>query len=108
MAKEALDAVKEAEDKAREIMAEALKRSRDIRGEAENQAEKKFKEILLEATKEADLIKEKAKAEGEEIAQPILDKGKLEASRLESLESKDLGDAVNIIIERIVKANGDR
>lgn len=108
MAKEALDAVKEAEDKARELMAEAGKRSRDIRREAENQAETKFKQILQDASKESDLLKEKAKAEGESIAKPILEKGEQEASRLESLESKDLGDAVNIIIERIVKANGNR
>jgi V/A-type H+-transporting ATPase subunit G/H len=108
MAKEALDAVKEAEDKAREIMAESAQKARDIRRNAEGEAERKFKEILLDASKEADILKAKAKAEGEGIAKPILEKGKQEASRLESLESKDLGDAVNIIFERIVKANGNR
>jgi len=108
MAKEALDAVKEAEDIARDIMAESVQKARDIRRNAEGEAERKFKEILSDASKEADLLKAKAKAEGDGIARPILEKGKQEASRLESLESKNLGDAVNIIIERIVKANGNR
>lgn len=108
MAKEALDKVREAEQKARDLTAEAGQKARDIRRDAEMLAERKFKEIMAMGLKESEVLKEKAKLEGEALAKPILDGGMAKAKKLESLEGEDLSDAVNIIIERIVKANGNR
>ncbi|MBR0575822.1 ATPase [Proteiniclasticum sp. BAD-10] len=108
MAKDALDAVREAEDEARTLMAEAAQHAREEKREAETLAEAKAKEIMSQAQKEADLLKEKAKTLGDELAKPILEKGATQAQKLEALGREDLKDAVNIIVERIVKSNGNR
>ena len=108
MAKEALDKVREAEEKARELTQEAAQKARDIRRDAEMLADREYKEIMAKGMKESEILKEIAVKEGETLAAPILLSGKKKAEELGSMEAKDLGDAVNIIIERIVKADGNR
>lgn len=107
MAKEAIEAVKSAEEKAKTLLQEASQASRDSRREAELLAENKFREILNEAEAKAKEIKENALSEGEALAKPIFQKGSEEVKKFSSLTDQDLESAVNIIIERIVSANGD-
>ncbi|HSP48196.1 MAG TPA: ATPase [Clostridiaceae bacterium] len=107
MAKEAIEAVKAAEEKAREILLEAGHRSRDSRRDAELTAERLYKEILEKAEREAQLLRENAVKEGESIAGPIIETGKLESQKIASLQDNDLSGAVNLIIERIVNADGN-
>jgi hypothetical protein len=52
-------------------------------------------------------LKASAVREGEAIAKPAIEKGLQTAKDIASLGDDKLKDAVNIIIERIVKTNGD-
>ncbi len=107
MAKEAIEAVREAEQEANRMLQDATQTSRDIKKEAERLAEEKYQQILEEANREAEEIKQKALQEGEAVAKPILEKGMKESERLIALSDEDLSQAVNIIIERIVNTYGN-
>ncbi|NLJ97701.1 MAG: ATPase [Tissierellia bacterium] len=107
MAKEAIQAVKTAEEQAKEILQQANQRSIDSKKEATKIAEEKYQAILKEARDEGEKIKEKALSEGESISEPIIAKGMEEAKKIAAMTDKDLDSAVNIIIERIVNADGN-
>ncbi len=108
MAKEALDKVREAEAKAEKIMASASEDVRRIRIEADEKAAKRYGEILAQGEKDANKLKDQAREAGNTLAKPILETGETHKVRIENMEEKDLDGAVNIIIERIVSANGHR
>lgn len=107
MAKDAIEAVKEAEEKSRIILQDASQASRDSRREAELTADRMYNEILHEAEKEAKELKDKAQKEGEEISAPLIENGMKEAEKFIALTDTELDLAANIIIERIVNANGN-
>ncbi|SHI61920.1 hypothetical protein [Lutispora thermophila] len=107
MAKEAIGLVKDAEARAKALIQDAIQASRKSKQEAEISAEQEYNNIISQAKEEAERIKNKAIKEGESIAEPILKKGIDEGKALNNLTSKDLDSAVNIIIERIVNANGN-
>ncbi len=107
MAKEAIEAVKEAEAKAQAILQEANQTAKNIRQEAELLAEEKYKSIMEEGEREAKEIREKAIQEGENESKPVLEKGLNEAKKILEITDSDLNTAVNIIIERIVNINGN-
>ena len=107
MATETILAVKKAEETANEILEEAALFSRKTLDESTKKAEEEYKQIILEANKEAELIKKTAVNEGEAIAKPILEKGKAEAETLGRFEEQKLKEMTNIIIERVVKKNGN-
>jgi len=107
VAKEAIEAVKEAEAQAHAILQEATQASRDLMQTAEALAEDKYRQIMEEAEKEANAIKEQALSEGESIAKPIIEKGMQESQELAKMSNEDLDKTVNIIIERIVNVNGN-
>lgn len=107
MAKEAIGLVKDAEAKAKALIQDAVQASRKSKQEAEVSAEQEYNKIISEAKEEAERIKNKTIKEGETMAEPIVKKGIEEAKALKDLSSKDLDSAVNIIIERIVNANGN-
>ncbi len=108
MAKEALDKVREAEAQAEKIMVSASEDVRRIRIEADEKATKRYGEILAQGEREAESLREEARKAGETLAKPILENGEIHKVRIENMKEKDLDGAVNIIIERIVSANGHR
>lgn len=107
MARDAIESVREAENKAQEILEEARNKKIHSRLEAEKNAELEFNKILSEAKAEAKSIKDNALNEGESIAKPIMEKGLTEAETINNLKNVKLEAALNIIIERIVSANGN-
>lgn len=107
MARDAIEAVKEAEEKSRMILQEANQASRDSRREAELTADSKYAEILEEAEKESKALKEEALKEGEKTSIPLIENGMKEAGQFIALTDTELELAANIIIERIVNANGN-
>ena len=107
MAKDAIEMVKSAEEKAAALLQEASQRSSNSIHEAEVFAEQEFKSIILEAKAQAEKIKKTAVQEGESIAKPIIEKGIGEAKELSKLSNEKIESAINIIIERIVNANGN-
>ena len=108
MAKEALDKVREAEVEASKIVVKASEEARQVRSDAEKKAAKRYDEILAQGEKEATILKQEAQKMGDTLAKPILENGQVHNSRIEEMKEKDLESAVNIIIERIVKADGHR
>lgn len=107
MAKDAIETVREAEEKAKALLQDASQTSKDSIHEAELFAEQEYKRILSEAKTQAEEIKRSAVEEGESIAKPILEKGIEEAKELSKLSDEKIDSAINIIIERIVNANGN-
>lgn len=107
MAKEAIEAVKTAEEKAKKILEEVNQNSRDLLQEAKEEAEQKYQKTTKEARDEGEKLKEKALLEGESISKPIIEKGKKQAIEIAALTDEDVDSAVNFIIERIVNTNGN-
>lgn len=107
MAKDAIFAVKEAEDKAQQHLNDAKEKSKKLKEESIIEGEAEFNRILEEGRVEAQKIKDKALEEGQALADPILEDGQTKANNLSNLDSKKIDKAVNFIIERIVKTDGD-
>lgn len=107
MAKDAIEAVKGAEEKAKSLINEANSAYKNSVLEAEKKAEQEYDKILTLAYEEAKKIKENFVREGEDIAEPILQEGNLKVQKLNDIRDDALEDSVNIIIERIVNANGN-
>ncbi len=107
MARDAIEAVREAELKAKSILEEAMVTRKNSRMEAERKSEDEYNKILSEAEAESRSIKDKALEDGESMAKPITEKGLKEAEAIKGLKDVNLESAVNIIIERIVNANGN-
>jgi len=107
MAKDAIEAVKFAEEKAKAIISEATMISKSSLLESEQLAEQEYKRIISLGEGKAKEIKKKAIQEGDEIAKPIIDKGNMEAKSLYETKDEILENSINIIIERIVNANGN-
>ncbi|MDD2482582.1 MAG: ATPase [Lutispora sp.] len=107
MAKDAIETVKDAEEKAKTLLQDAILTSKNSKQEAETLAEQEYKKILANAKNEAEEIKRLAVQEGESIAKPIIERGIESAKALNDLKDEKLDSAVNIIIERIVNANGN-
>lgn len=107
MAKDAIEAVKAAEEEARAILNEATRVSKSSLLETEQLGEVEYKKIISSAEEQAKEIRNKAVQEGEAIAQPIIEKGNKEAKALYEIDDKALESSINIIVERIVNANGN-
>ena len=50
---------------------------------------------------------ENALAEGNKVAEPILEKGKQESENIYNISDDKKNNAVKLVVERIVKANGN-
>ncbi|MBS3994291.1 MAG: hypothetical protein KGZ33_00725 [Alkaliphilus sp.] len=107
MAKNAIEAVREAEEKAKALLSDATQISKNKKQEAELLAEQEYMRILAEGEAEAKVLKQSALSEGEAMAKPIIGRGTDQAKALYEMKDEDLNSAVSIIIERIVNANGN-
>lgn len=107
MAKEAVELVKKAEEEAKALLEESRIHSDKTINEAKISAKEKYKQILYDAKKEAENIKRKAEEDALSMAQPTIIKGKEKANAIKNIHVTELSSAINIVIERIVKANGN-
>lgn len=107
MAKDAIEAVKAAEENAKTILSEANFAFKNAVMDAEKKAEQEYDKILTFAEQEAKNIKDRFVKEGEDTSKPILEAGNKEVEKLKNIKDDALEDSVNIIIERIVNANGN-
>ncbi|MDX9916721.1 MAG: hypothetical protein RBT15_01745 [Gudongella sp.] len=107
MAMDAIQIVRDAEDKSREILESANSAAKKSVEEAEVKSMEEFNRISLEAQKQAEEIKKKAAEDGESTAKPILEQGIREAEALRQVDSGKLDPVIDIIIERIVKTDGN-
>lgn len=107
MAKEAIELVKKAEEESKALLEQSRIHSEKTVNEAKISAKEKYKQIVYEAKTEADNIKKKAEEDAWTKAQPTIIKGKENSNAIKNTDVTELSSAINIVIERIVKANGN-
>lgn len=107
MALEAINEIREAEKKAEEMISNAKQKAKEIVQDATKEADIKYDEIISNAKAKANDLLHAALEEGNSKAKPILEVGEkdIEAIRNMSQEVKD--NAINIVVERIVKIHGN-
>lgn len=104
---EAIQKIKQAEEKGEEIVAKAKSEAKDLIKEVTKEAALKYENIIKEGKEEAQSLIKKAEDEGRKVAEPILEKGKSEKEAILNMNSIKLDKAVNLIYERIVKSHGN-
>ena len=107
MALEAINEIKEAEKKAETIISDAKQNAKEIVSNATKEADIKYDEIVSNAKTKANNLLKAALEEGNSNAEPILKMGEKEIEAIRHM-SQDLKDnAINIVVERIVKIHGN-
>lgn len=107
LALEGIKEIKKAEDYADSIIAKAQAESKEILKNADAQATREKAKIIDDANSEAKKILEDAARNAKEEAAPILEKGKKQTEELLNISQDKISSAVNLVIERIVKFNGN-
>lgn len=106
LAIEALRAVRETEANTVEMRRNARVKARQIREKAEADGEALIKKAISEAQQEAQNIIVRAEAEAAQEAEPIHQEAEAASAQIRKQAKGRLPDAVSLIVERIVKANG--
>ncbi|MBU3189440.1 ATPase [Clostridium bowmanii] len=107
MALEAIKSIKNAEQQATENINKAIEGSKDILKKSEIESVGQYKKVLDAAKEEIKKIIESAKEEGRINSEPILEQGKADIDNILNLDSERFHRAVNKVVERIVKNNGN-
>ena len=107
MAIEAIKEIRKVEMQADEMIKKSHEQSKKIISDATNEGEKRYNEIISEAKSVAQEIMNNAEEAGKKEAKIILSEGKGKCAEVSDLTSDKINDAVNLVIERIVKTNGN-
>ncbi|WP_291632421.1 ATPase [Clostridium sp.] len=107
MALEAIKSIKDAEKQAADIISMAISSSKEILKKSEIEAQSQYKTVLDAAREENKKSIENAKEEGRVKSEPIFATGKIEVTSILNLEGEKFDRAVNIVVERIVRNNGN-
>jgi len=107
LAKEAIIKIEEAEKIAEENVEKAFSISNDLLKNAEAEAEKVYDLIIEETKKKVHFISDEATKEGKMQAEPILIACEKEVIDINNISQDKFELAVNMVIERIVKFNGN-
>lgn len=107
MALEVIKEIKAAEDQAESIIKEAENKEKELMKDAEIQGKKMEEKIMGEAKEEYRRILAEAEEEGNRKAEPIIKNGEKEILNLKDISPELREKAVNLIIERIVMADGN-
>lgn len=107
MALEAINDIKRAEDQAEKLVQEATAKSKEIVKSASILADEEYKKILECANLRKSEILKKAEEDGNSESKPILDKGEKEVQEIKNISTDKKNNAINLIVERIVKVHGN-
>ncbi|WP_300350276.1 V-type ATP synthase subunit H [Clostridium sp.] len=107
MAIEAIKEIRKVEMQADEMIKESHEQSKKIISDATIEGDKRYNEIITEAKNVAKEIMNNAEDAGKKEAEIILSEGKGKCAEVSNLTGDKINDAVNLIIERIVKTNGN-
>jgi vacuolar-type H+-ATPase subunit H len=107
MAKEAIQAVRDAENRAHQLIEEAKEKGEQEIQEKTEFAEREYKRIRKEAMDQVELWKREATEKGESLAAPKLAEAQEQAQRYLNLTEEDLKKAVELVVERVTHY-GDR
>lgn len=105
---EVIKKIKQAEEEGKRIIEEAKLRAKEIVQEAEYLGEKTYAKLLEAKRNEAEAIKEWKREEGNTAARLILQNGKKQTEEIKETAEKNVSNAIDYIIERIVMKNGHR
>lgn len=105
--KEALDAVKIAEGEAKALLDEAEKEARAIVAKAEQDGEVTIEEAKKSGDLEGKKLVERAQAEAQEQSHQLAQEHEKKVKILKKQAAGRIPRAVDLIVERIVKAHGD-
>ena len=107
LATDAIQKVKDAELKAKEILEKAHEEVLILKEEMKEKVKKSHDEAIKNAKKDAEELKSKYKNEGEAIAIPIFESTERKVSSIKDIEENKLKSVVDMIVERIVNSNGN-
>ncbi|MBE6053716.1 MAG: ATPase [Clostridium sartagoforme] len=107
MALEAINDIKRAEEEAEKIIDEATAKSKEIIKNASILAEEEYNKTLAAANLRKNEILNKAEEEGNLEAKPILDQGERDVEEIKKISTDKKNNAINLIVERIVKIHGN-
>lgn len=107
MAIEAIKEIKKVEMQADEMIKKAHEQSKKIISDATIQADERYNSIIEEARNVARGIISNAEDAGRKEAEVILSEGEEQCAEVSNLTGSKIDSAVNLVIERIVKTNGN-
>lgn len=108
MAAETIMKIKDAEDKAADLIHDAGDRAKEIVRNALQEGSAKKQQILDEALQMKKEMLKQAEAEAEAECAPLTKEGNAEVEKIRNPDGMKLDAAVNKIVERIVNAHVDR
>ena len=103
MASNAINKIKDAEEKARNQLEEAKGKTLTIQNEMKNIGTEKYNSIIKEAELERLEILKVAREKGKEIEEPILKNAEESSKKILESDKKILDEVTDLIVERIVK-----
>ena len=107
LALEAITQIKNVEDEADNIIKDATVKAKQILQQANEDAESQYEKAIVAAKEKCNSIIEKAIAEGQSKAEPILKQGEKDSQDIYNISTEKKMSAVKLVIERIVKVNGN-
>ncbi|MBS6601319.1 MAG: ATPase [Clostridium sp.] len=107
MALEAITQIKNVEAEADNIIKDATVKAKQILQQANEDAESQYEKAIVAAKEKCNSIIEKAIAEGQSKAEPILKQGEKDSQDIYNISTEKKMSAVKLVIERIVKVNGN-
>ena len=107
LALEAITQIKNVEAEADNIIKDAKVKAKQILQQANEDAESQYEKAIVAAKEKCNSIIEKAIAEGQSKAEPILKQGEKDSQDIYNISTEKKMSAVKLVIERIVKVNGN-
>lgn len=107
MSLEIIKSIKQAEQEAERVVEASIIRARDIVSDAEKQRQTILGNALKEAKQESDEIMKKSEAKAQEEVQKILKRTEEEIQLLKKETEPKINRAIDFIIEKVVKVNGN-
>jgi|GEM_PF-196698 V/A-type H+-transporting ATPase subunit G/H len=107
LALEAITQIKNVEAEADNIIKDATVKAKQILQQANEDAESQYEKAIVAAKEKCNSIIEKAIAEGQSKAEPILKQGEKDSQDIYNISTEKKMSAVKLVIERIVKVNGN-
>ncbi|MDI3535072.1 MAG: V/A-type H+/Na+-transporting ATPase subunit [Thermosediminibacterales bacterium] len=107
MAVEEIKAIKEAEKEAEKILADAKRKAAQIVKEAKEEAENLIADTIKNAEAEGRILVQKAEESSKKEVDGIKSEYEQKWKAMEQQALKNMDKAVNFIVERIVKSDGN-
>lgn len=102
MSLEAIHSVKEMEEKAKTMIADAKAKAVELERGAKEEAEKSYEEILRTAKEKRESVLKEAEDVATAQCKPIVEEAKRQAQTIQNISDEQWKDVVDTIVEEIV------